>query len=288
MNGRSAKNKKLASQEQFSFIEKYRPLLHLIPRVIILSFIIALIIRILSFIPLLIAYPDTADFEVFFDFSFYSNFVPDRNILGFIGSALWVTLKLVLLAWVVSIILGILFLFLKSQYYKLDFLWNVILSLGGIHVFGLIVIVQHIVDGYVPFILLVLVLAIGSGSLKEMVYSFEVVYKDVTRKEYWRFMYSQGLHPVRIGFAELVVRFTELSFTKLPILLVGSILVEAAANTKGLGFELLQAIKALEQNRVDLNILTGISFTMIFLVLLSQRLAEYVRLRFDPQSKVQS
>jgi ABC-type dipeptide/oligopeptide/nickel transport system permease component len=96
-------------------------------------------------------------------------------------------------------------------------------------------------------------------------------------------MYSQGIHPVRIGFAELLVRFTELSFTKLPILLIGSILVEAASNTLGLGYYLLDVLRSLENNRVDLNILTGISFTLILLVLLSQKIAEYVRVTFDPQ-----
>ena len=67
---------------------------------------------------------------------------------------------------------------------------------------------------------------------------------------------------------------------------VGSILVEAAANKQGLGYHLLNSLKAIERGNVDLNILTGVAFTMIFLVLLSQHIAEYVRIRFAPQSLV--
>ena len=244
----------------------------------------AIAIRLLCFIPLFLAYD--VKFEAFYDFTFFSN-IYNANIALFVISALWITLKLVLLAWIVSIGSALIFVFLKIRYFKLKFLWNLVLSLGDIHVFGLFVIIQYLSSTQVPFFLLVIILSIGSGSLKEMVRSLQTVYEDVIRKEYWRFMYSQGVSPIRIGFAELLVRLTELSLTRLPILLVGSILVEAASNTKGLGFYMFNVLKALERNRVDLNMLTGIAFTMILLVLLSQRCAEYVRVRFDPQSQVQ-
>jgi len=250
-------------------------------RVVLLAFIVALIIRVLSFIPLSMAYEDV-EWSDLYQIEFYSHIYND-TIPGFVGSALWVTLKLVLIAWALSIGLAIMFVFLKSRYERLSFLWDTVLTVSDIHVFGLFVIIQNITSFRVPYILLVVILTLGSGSLKEMVLSFHSVYKDVVRKEYWRFMYSQGIHPVRIGFAELLVRFTELSFTKLPILLIGSILVEAASNTLGLGYYLLDVLRSLENNRVDLNILTGISFTLILLVLLSQKIAEYVRVTFDPQ-----
>lgn len=268
----------------FSYFKKYTPFLTSLTRVVSLSLFISIIIRILSFIPLYLAYD--VKLETFFDFALFSN-IYNTNIAIFVISALWITLKLVLLAWAVSIGLAILFIFLQNSYFTLKFLWNLILSLGDIHVFGLFVIVQYLSSMRVPFVLLVLVLSIGSGTLKEMVRSFQTVYEDVIRKEYWHFMYSQGVSPIRIGFAELLVRLTELSLTRLPILLVGSILVEAASNTLGLGYYMLDVLKSLESNRVDLNMLTGISFTMILLVLLSQRCAEYVRVRFDPQSQVQ-
>ena len=285
MNGLSSITKRLPAQGKDFIIKRYSPFLLLIIKVIMVSLLLSVIIRLISFIPLSIAYPEEVGLDAFFNFSLFSQ-IYDASLPIFLGSALWITLKLVLFAWSLSVILALFFLFLKSRYYKFNFLWNLVLSIGGIHVFGLFIIVQHLTSVTVSYILLVLVLAIGSGSLKEMVHSFEVVYKDVIRKEYWRFMYSQGVPPLKIGFDEFLVRFTELSFTKLPILLIGSILVEAASNTLGLGYYLLDGIKYLQEGRVDMDILTGISFTMIFLVLLSQGFAEYIRVKFDPQSKL--
>ena len=284
MSGRLVIINKMFSNLKFSINQQKSPLFFLIPKVAFLSFIIALFMRLMGFLPLLIAWPEETNINIFFNFSFYS--YSEGNIVIFIFSSLWVTLRLVLLAWLFSIILGISIIYIKSRYSKYDFLWNFLLAIGGIHVFGLIVIAQHLVSGYIPFTILVFVLAIGSGSLKDMVSSFESIYKDVKRKEYWRFMFSQGVPQFRIGFSELLVRFTELSFSKLPILFVGSILVEAAANKQGLGYHLLNSLKAIERGNVDLNILTGVAFTMIFLVLLSQHIAEYVRIRFAPQSLV--
>ena len=225
---------------------------------------------------------EEVELKALYHIQFFSH-IYNETIPGFVVSALWVTLKLVLLAWIFSIALGIMFVFLKIRFQKLNFVWNVILNVGDIHVFGLFVIIQNITSVSIPYFFLVLILTVGNGSLKEIALSFHSIYKDVARKEYWRFMYSQGIYPLRIGFSELLIRFTELSFTKLPILLVGSILIEAASNTLGLGYYLLEVLKSLENNRVDLNILTGICFTLVYVVILSQRIAENVRIVYDPQ-----
>jgi len=255
--------------------------LFLVFKSIILSIFLALFMRMMSVIPL--TFSGETGFDIFFDFKFYS--ISEGSIPFFVLNALLMTLKLVMLAWILSIVLGLVIVYLKNKYFKFDPLWEFFLGLSGIHVFGLIVSFQIFSSNYnISFPILVFILAIGSGSLKDIVNSFEFVYKDVMRKEYWRFMYSQGVKPFRIGFSELLVRFTELSFNKLPILLVGSILVEVAANKQGLGFHLLRSLKNLEENRGDLNVFTGITFTLIFLVLLSQHITEYVRMKYDPQS----
>ena len=255
--------------------------LFLVFKSIILSIFLALFMRMMSIIPL--TFSGDTSFDVFFEFSLHSYY--EGSIPFFILNSLLMTLRLVLFAWIISIVLGLVIVYLKNKYFKFDPLWNFFLGLSGIHVFGIIVSFQIFSSFYnISFPILVFILAIGSGSLKDIVNNFEFVYKDVLRKEYWRFMYSQGVKPFRIGFSEMLVRFTELSFNKLPILLVGSILVEVAANKQGLGFHLLRTLKNFENNRVDINVFTGITFTLIFLVLLSQHITEYVRMKYDPQS----
>ncbi len=276
MNGQLKINKYLL---QLKFALKSKELF-LVFKSIILSIFLALFMRMMSVIPL--TFSGETGFDIFFDFKFYS--ISEGSIPFFVLNSLLMTLKLVMLAWILSIILGLVIVYFKNKYFKFDPLWNFFLGLSGIHVFGLIVSFQIFSSYDISFTILVFILAIGSGSLKDIVSSFESVYKDVMRKEYWRFMYSQGVRPFRIGFSELLVRFTELSFNKLPILLVGSILVEVAANKQGLGFHLLKSLKDLEYNRGDLNVFTGITFALIFLVLLAQQITEYVRMKYDPQS----
>lgn len=269
---------------------KHFQILQIIKDVFIpLTFTLFIIYSMMYFIPSVKSFnPDIAWPLSYFDW--YLNFLTlqfldpsNANLyIPEIGLYYLNTLRFVIGSLVLSTIIAVLLLIWRFTYPNriFRFLINLLRISSGIHILALGLFVSRL-GFYSPNPLdlrLLLILALGNGSLVELYNTLEAEVDKILHREYvlagvaWG--YPRFLFPLR----ELSITLVEYLNARLPILFSSTIVVEYIFSLDGISYLLVEFI----EKRQFLSIITGsglIGFTIIF----SNVIVERIRYWLDPR-----
>ena len=203
-------------------------------------------------------------------------------INSFVFDTILVTLKLVVFALVICLLLSILLIFLKRSFPHSRLVQTVVFGmqiLSSVHyiVLGYLVIVEMKMSQYLIFTYLIL--AIGNGMLNDMVELIESELDGILNSPYYRAALARGGKLWKNILPPLGIALARILNSKLPMLLGGSFIVEYIMNLHGIGVFIIQyGVRGTEYN---LLLIYSIFVTLI--IVFSNLVANSLQKYLDPR-----
>ena len=214
-------------------------------------------------------------------FSRFGTLSDDLNLYIILSASLS-TMIIAVLSWAFCSLFSFSIAYIKSSYSRLDRLFNSVLSLCNIHLFGGYIILDAYIlkgslSGYTGWIISVLLVVFCNGILQELSNTFFEKINYLKNKKYVLFAASQGISTWIAYRKEMFITFLDISFERFQFFMFSSIIIEMAfQDIKGLGLLLLNYIRYIQNGKDMLDQVT----ILVLIILLINKILEYSGLIF--------
>jgi peptide/nickel transport system permease protein len=204
---------------------------------------------------------------------------PIRN---FVFDTILITVKLVVVALLICLLLSIIIIYLKKSFPNSRLVKGFVFGmqfLSSIHyiVLGYLVIVELKMSQFPIFSYLIL--AVGNGMLNDMVELIENELDGILNSPYYRAALARGGKLWRNILPPLGITLARIFNSKLPMLLGGSFIVEYVMNLHGIGvFTIQYGVRG-----TDYNLLLIYSLFVTLVIVLSNLMANSLQKYLDPR-----